>query len=288
MIGPNAAVGVLSDVVAVDMPPRSLNDVLVEIIESQGWETEASSEELAERWRTRFRKKIELTISNSVEEASFLTYAFNFASPDFVQGSCYIEPNDDPDVRVAKLNRANAFKYFEAFESLNPTEFEALCGRVIGLLNVEKPIVTQASADQGIDFYGQVPFGEIIRPSAINPGAEKQLKIWLVGQAKHYSATQVSTKDIRELVGSVSLAKSKAYAGAKDPLAQLQMRNCDPVFYLFFTTGTISRDARDLLKKAGVIAMDGIQLAVFLADNNVAVVNGSFDQQTFNAWIHAI
>ena len=46
MIGPNAAVGVLSDVVAVDMPPRSLNDVLVEIIESQGWETEASSEEL--------------------------------------------------------------------------------------------------------------------------------------------------------------------------------------------------------------------------------------------------
>ena len=86
----------------------------------------------------------------------------------------------------------------------------------------------------------------------------------------------------------MSLAKSKAYAGAKDPLAQLQMRNCDPVFYLFFTTGTISRDARDLLKKAGVIAMDGIQLAVFLADNNVAVVNGSFDQQTFNAWIHAI
>ena len=111
------------------------------------------------------------------------------------------------------------------------------------------------------------------------------MKVWLVGQAKHYDASQVSTKDIRELVGSVSLARTKTYAGSKDPLARLQMRSCDPVVYLFFTTGRISRDARDLLQKAGVVGMDGGQLAIFLADCGVGLdEEGHFCREEFRRW----
>ena len=177
------------------------------------------------------------------------------------------------------------FHYLDEFHRLSPTEFEYLSGRVLSLLKVEEEYVTRSSGDQGIDFYGKVPFGEIIKPGVLTPGAEKNMKVWLVGQAKHYDATQVSTKDIRELVGSISLAKSKIYAGSKDPLAQLQMRTCDPIFFLFFTTGSISKDAKDLLRRSGVVAMDGYQLAIFLADNGIGSVNDNFDPNVFRSWI---
>ena len=285
MKGPAEAVKLLSNIVAVDMPPQRLNLVLVDIILNQGWEEDDTAAELAEKWLDRFRKYIEREINNSIEDSSFLNFSFNSAGTDYIQGACYIEPHDKIDSQIAKQRRANFFKYHQELKRVNPVEFEILCGKFIGLLKVDNPIVTRSSADQGIDFFGQIPFGELIQPTAITPGAEKQLKIWLVGQAKHYDSTQVSTSDIRELVGSVSLAKSKAYAGAKDPLAELQIRNCDPVFYLFFTTGNISRDARDLLKKAGVVAMDGMQLAVFLADNDVATVDAQFDQSAFESWM---
>ena len=287
MEGPAAAVRCLPDFVAVDMSPKPLSELLVEIIISLEWSVETTAEDLAEKWLNRFRVYIQREINKAFEEASFVQFAFNSASKEHIQGSCYAEPRDGEAVRNAKRSRANAFKYREAFSQIKADQFETLCGKIIELLKVETPVVTKASADQGIDFFGQVPYGQLMKPSAINAGAEKQLKIWLVGQAKHYNSTQVSTSDIRELVGSVSLAKSKAYAGANDPLAGLQIRNCDPVFYLFFTTGKISRDAHDLLKKAGVVAMDGMQLAVFLADHDTAIVDGRFDYATFEAWMNS-
>jgi restriction endonuclease Mrr len=146
--------------------------------------------------------------------------------------------------------------------------------------------VTRASADQGIDFFGRVPIGEILKPAIIDSGVERHFKVWLVGQAKHYRSTQVSTKDIRELVGSVALAKSKVFAGKIDPLASLQMRICDPVVYMFFTTGSITRDARDILNRAGVVAMDGLQLAMFLADHSVGLDGIEFAPATFRAWLN--
>lgn len=89
------------------------------------------------------------------------------------------------------------------------------------------------------------------------------------------------------MVGSVSLAKSKIYAGSKDPLSNLQMRACDPVFFLFFTTGNISRDALDLLNKSGVVAMNGEQLAMFLADHGVGLLDGQFNDLEFRNWLAA-
>ncbi|WP_171210285.1 MULTISPECIES: restriction endonuclease [unclassified Ruegeria] len=120
-------------------------------------------------------------------------------------------------------------RYVDEFEAINPNDFEWLCGRTLSLFQVEEEFVTRSSADQGIDFLGRVPVGEILKPAVIDPGPEQHFKVWLVGQAKHYQATQVSTKDIRELVGSVALAKSKVFAGKTDPLSNLQMRVCDPV-----------------------------------------------------------
>ena len=255
------------------------------IIENQGWAEGEGTDELAERWLRRFVQLLKSKVAVDAGNAKVSKFEFNSANDAFLQGSCFVEPSNTSEVADAKRRRSNNVHYLEAFGTLSNIQFEKLCARIIGLWRVEKEFYTRASADQGIDFFGQMPFGELIHPSAIGPGAEKQMKVWLVGQAKNYNASQVSTKDIRELVGSVNLAKSKAYAGSKDPLAQLQMRSCDPVFFLFFTTGDISRDARDLLQKAGVVAMDGNQLAIFLADNGIGVdENGIFCIDEFLNW----
>ena len=280
-------VNALSQFIDVFSAPRPVIKVMDDIIRYKSWDTGAESAlEVAERLSNRCKDRVRRRLEESQEDGHFLVYVFNSSSDDYIQGSCYIEPQDDSILVESKIRRANTYKILEEFKSLTPNGFESLCKNALALLSVKNPILTQASADQGVDFFGQASFGELIQSSAMGPGVEKYLKIWMVGQAKHYQATQVSTKDIRELIGSVSLAKSKVYAGSSDPLKDLQMRVCDPVFFLFFTTGRISRDAKDLLKKSGVIAMDGEQLAMFLADNGVGISGRSFDSTLFHSWVH--
>lgn len=113
------------------------------------------------------------------------------------------------------------------------------------------------------------------------------LDVWMVGQAKHYQKTQVSTPDLRELVGSVQLARAKAFADGGAALQGLDLKVCDPVFYLFFTTGTISRDGYKLLDASGMISMNGAQIAAFLADNDIGVVQGVFDTAAAVVWLQS-
>jgi hypothetical protein len=285
MRGPADAAKFIEASFEVDLAPRLLTDLIVIAIEENGAAGDLSAEEVAEIWAPKVKSRLISMIESAKEHAKFVRVALNSSNDDYVQGSCFVEPTEDESVEEAKRKRATLLRYVDEFEAIDPNDFELLCGRTLSLFQVEEEFVTRASADQGIDFFGRVPVGEILKPAVIDPGPEQHFKVWLVGQAKHYQATQVSTKDIRELVGSVALAKSKVFAGKTDPLSSLQMRVCDPVVYLFFTTGTITRDARDLLTKAGVVAMDGLQLAMFLADHAVGLAGGAFSQATFRSWL---
>lgn len=286
MRGPADAVKVVHTYVEIDSPPERIVDLLQRIVEAHNVGTGDQAVEIVERWFERFVLGLKNRVFEETKRAQLPCCEFNPASDDYIQGSCYVAPGCSAQEATERRQRANKFHYLEEFRSVSNTEFEVLCARVLSLWEVEQDFYTRASADQGIDFYGRVPFGQLLKQRAVSPGAEKQMKIWLVGQAKNYSASQVSTKDIRELVGSVNLARSKAYAGTKDPLGKLQMRVCDPVFFLFFTTGTISRDAWDLLEKSGVVGMDGDQLAVFLADHGIGIAGGTFDKVAFRQWAH--
>ena len=106
-------------------------------------------------------------------------------------------------------------------------------------------------------FYGQLSLESMFFPHDLTATIQKQLKIWLVGQAKHYQKVLSSTDAIRELVGSIELGKTKTYASSSDPHENLRIKASDPVFSLFFTTGEISRNAKTLMERAGVIWMDG-------------------------------
>lgn len=286
MRGPSEAAKRLHGYIGFDEEPMKFFSLLVRIIEGEGHATGDEALELAERWLSSFKKFVAERIADETLQSRVPCCEVTPTNEDYVQGPCFVSPNASVDEIQQKKLRANKVHYIRSFSALGNDDFEVLCARVLSLWRVEKEFVSRRSADQGVDFFGRVPFGEILKPSAIGHGAERQLKLWLVGQAKNYSASQVSTKDIRELVGSVNLARSKTYAGSIDPLSQLEMRTCDPVFFLFFTTGNISKDAWSLLSKSGVVAMDGAQLAVFLADHGVGVVNGCFDHVEFLSWVH--
>ena len=285
MEGPAEAAKKIGIYVAIDMNPRRIRDVLIEIIQGEGWkDEEESAQELEEKWACLFHKYLKKKASEESKWSQICRFEFNSANELFIQGSCYVEPNSSPAERAAKKRRSNCVQIRDTLDGFSDQQFEGLCAEVLRLMFVKDPTCTKYNKDHGIDFFGKMLMGEIVNPPVIGPGAEDQIQIWLVGQAKNYRSLQVTTKEIREMIGSVSLARSKTFVGDESPYPNLELRLCDPVISLFLTSGTISRDAFSLMRKAGIVAMDGNQLSVFLADRNVGVVNGGFDKKLFNDW----
>ena len=153
-------------------------------------------------------------------------------------------------------------------------------------MGVEKPKLTPQTRDEGIDFYGRLSLETLLRGDRVFPGMERQFAVWLIGQAKHFQAEPVSTLNIRELVGAITLARTRAYSTKPETrYADLKLRACDPVFAIFITTAEFSNDALALMEKAGIIGMDGEMVAAFLSERSIGIENDAFSQNLFMDWI---
>ena len=64
----------------------------------------------------------------------------------------------------------------------------------------------------------------------------------------------------------------------------MSIRLCDHVFYMFFTTGTISVRGWRLLRASCVIGLNGEMLAAFLADHSVGVSDDEFSALALDEW----
>lgn len=283
--GPVAALELIEHYVSLVSPPKSARDILEEIVIDQNWGVGDDAKELAERWANSFTARARTQLNEAIEQGEFQAYSFNSGNADYIQGSCFVEPHDSQEIRYAKIKRSNCLQLYEAIKARTADDLEILCKRMLTLLGVKEPEGTPRSGDGGVDFYGYSDFGFILKEEILPAGAEKNMRVWFVGQAKHYTKTQVSTKDVREIVGSVELARAKLFANSDDPMQRFQAKLCDPVFSIFVTTGRFSRDSKSLMAKAGIVAMDGPQLGQFLADNGVGLVNDSFCAEKFNSWI---
>lgn len=285
--GPVSAFNVIERHVEIESAPRSGKEILHEIIIAEGWFTGEEAQEKTERWARKFLDRARKFLNKAIEDGDFQPFGFNSRNSDYIQGSCFLEPDDGEEIMSAKRKRANTLKLYRAISNRTADDLELLCVKLLTLLGVTNPSGTPRSGDGGVDFYGYSNFGFILRPEILPAGAEKHMRVWFVGQAKHYDASQVSTKDIREIVGSVSLARAKLYAGRNDPLESFTARLCEPVFSMFVTTGRFSKDSKDLMRRSGIIPMDGPQLGQFLADNNVGLKNERFEQNVFDEWINS-
>lgn len=285
--GPRAAVGLLPTVLSIDSPPRYARQLLVDIAVDQAWAASGEhAAELAERWEDNFLASARSLMTELHNEGRPCQFAFNSSSEQMLQGAAFIEPGvDSEQTRHAKLNRARLGDYTSCLKGISPEEFELLCRGMLGLTGVEDAVLTPRTADEGLDFYGTLRLSAITKAEAF-PGFYSRLNVWMVGQAKHYQAGQAATPDIRDLVGAVVLAKGSAYGRVAAPYPDLVLRACDPVFYLFFTTGAISAPGWRLLKRSGVVGMDGEMVCAFLADRGIGVVDNVFDPAAFHSWMY--
>jgi Restriction endonuclease len=171
-------------------------------------------------------------------------------------------------------------------QALTPDLFEDLCVGVLSLLGARDYSGTKRTRDQGIDFYGRLVISDLDPNTSPFFRITDHLSVWLVGQAKHYPDGRVSSAEIRDLVGSINLARFKEYASTTDLMKSLPLRSCDPVFALFLTTGTFSRDAIKLATGSGVIVKDLDDICSLLADNRVGLdPNGQISRDITLNWI---
>jgi Restriction endonuclease len=268
--------------------PKRITIAAAETIMAEGWaQSIAVAGELASKWESRLSEYLRSKCNEAVEMGWPARLCFNSSATDHIQGSCFIEPLDDLDTQNAKSVRASQQSYYDAINSLTPEKFEQLCAKTIGLLGVTKPNITRRSADEGIDFYGKIDTSSMFYPADLYPTIQRQLTLWIVGQAKHYLQVQSGTAEVRELVGSLELARARCFSTISPALGDLSLRPADPVFLLLITSGSVSRNAWTLLKASGVLAMDGTMLAAFLADRQIAVEAGIFSKTAFDTWVGA-
>lgn len=284
--GPTLVVKELFARIEVDAEPKPIVEIVTALCLKLGWHTSAAeAREAAERWESGVQNLLQRELSELGRVGRFAPLAFNSSSSLHVQGSAFIEPKDGDEIKAAKNKRAEFSSYSAALKELTSRQFEALCTGILDIFGVDKPVLTPASADEGIDFYGRLRLEKHIFAGMPLPGVQKQLGIWLIGQAKHYRDGSVSTPELRDLVGAVHLAKAQAYGSGDEKYGDLNIRACDPVFFLFFTTGRMTTNSWTLLDRSGVIGMDGEMVAAFLADHGIGLLDGKFDKEKFKIWL---
>lgn len=288
--GPALVADLIYEQMPIDAKPTKLTTVIESIIAENF--AELDPVEKSYEWEAPVRSRLLNKISVAEERGAQPQIAFNSSSDYMIQGACFIEGTDSTEVAGQKGKRLKWKAYHEALQELSPLEFEVLCAKVLELLGARNVKLTKRSKDEGIDFYGRLSVADLIKPSSafrFRP-FESFLEIWLVGQAKHYKVFKVATPDLRELVGSVNLATARTFSDlSPDKYADLQIRVSDPIFMLFFTTGNISTDGWELIRRSGIVAMDGEMLATFLADHGVAIIDDEgtkkFSREAFFNWL---
>ena len=270
----------------LDAPPRPAVAVVTEICIAEGWFPDSSTaRERAEQWETAYLKRLRVELDTATRAVRPSRFAFNSSSGYMIQGACFIEPTDSQETREAKERRLHYLSHLSWLRDLEPVDFEYASRGILRLMGAVEARVTRLSGDQGIDFFGKLRLENRFPRAYVLGGLDRRLSVWLVGQAKRYKAVQVATPDLRELVGSVQLARTRTFASSGSGLEELKLLPCDPVFYLFFTTGLISADGWEFLERSGMIGLDGEMVAAFLADSEVGVVGGQFSETALDTWL---
>lgn len=114
--------------------------------------------------------------------------------------------------------------------------------------------------DDGIDFYGYYNSdGEVSKFTAFF-----QKNTWYIGQIKQYSYhNTIGTKYIRELLGTVELAKHNIWS-LKDSYSNLNIKHHESIIPIFLTSSRYSRVVIDISRRLGIKLLDDIDLVFWL------------------------
>jgi hypothetical protein len=207
-----------------------------------------------------------------------------------IAGACHVLPTDTPAIAAAKSGRRHQEDILSKIRSLNFSQFETFGKRILHELGALNPHVTPHGNDQGIDFFGEFSLGQVHDLPRPFLQLAHDVRLLFAGQAKHYPHRTIGPNIVRELVGAVSLARTKTFSqDGLDIFKDLEIRPFSPVVALLFTTGEITSGAVRLAASSGIVAKNGRQLASFLADRGVGVqtsAGGSaFSSTLFDSWL---
>lgn len=139
----------------------------------------------------------------------------------------------------------------------SPDDFEKLAAIVLRILGCKDVFSTPSSHDQGVDAFGlQV----LVQPT---PYGVTHGLTW-IAQAKHYKATQITTGNIRELVGSKELIVAKVFSTVDERYKELRLRSYAPIAIALVTTEEIPSTVRRLAEGAGVFVFASSDLFYLL------------------------
>jgi hypothetical protein len=286
-----AVLALLEKHVGIRDEPKSLRLSIEEALVEIGGITPIRATEIAGDRESAIAARI-LELSGTADDSG-RTYGLMLvgSASDRVCGSSHPLPSDAPMVTQAKKGREFVSEILNAIRNLSFGEFEVFSGRILRLLGAGVAQETQQSGDQGIDFFGVISVGEL---KDLPPGffrLSHDVGVTIVGQAKHRPKDTLYPDTVRELVGSMSLARNETFSKTGiDLFDRIKLTPFGPMVALLFTTGQISSGAEALAHEAGLITMDGYQLAVFLADCAVGLVERDgekvFSPDAFREWLN--
>ena len=282
---PKDVIPKLAEVIGITGEPVRLRDAIERVLQESFDLPPIQALEQAEI----FEEPIRDLITKDEETNPYPILTIVLSAGHLVAGYCHINPSDSSEVAAAKRSRLNIDPLLLEIRELTFQEFELFGACVLRELGAKPVWVTPHSDDQGIDFYGILSLGQnSFLPSPFGQLAH-DVRLRFAGQAKHYPNNPIGPEMIRELVGSISLARHKVFTTNAEMFDDLELLPFNPLVAMFFTTGRFTSGALELAQKSGVIAKSGEQLAVFLADRRIGMYEDKgkvrFDKDRFHAWL---
>lgn len=268
---------------------RQLRDEIENVLLTKFSQPPTTAAELSEKLKSKIVVEITERAEAAIESGSFSTLDLR-NNETAVHGTLHLFPGEDASVTSAKRNRQQAHRLLRAIKALDFSDFEKLGGAVLRELGCTTPRVTRHSSDQGIDFYGEVSIGEVLKQHAHLFYLMHATRTVIVGQAKHYPTRTIGPSVVRELVGALSLARTSSFSKPEiDLFDKMELKPFSPALAMLFTTGEFTRGACQLAKEAGILLYSGWQISVFLADCKVGMRSVGdaleFDEPSFHSWL---
>lgn len=281
----------LEGIVGPNGKPRRIKSLIEsELISKYGY-FPVQAAEFADRKFLSVSRLISEREQASYKDGTFYTLAIVGTGSESVAGSCFPLPIDTPEIARLKRQRVRASDVLTAIRGLDFNQFEKFGAKVLNELGATNTRVTKQNNDQGIDFLGELSLGALGNIPAPFLRLAHDVKFTFAGQAKHYPTRSLNPDVVRELVGAIGLARTKTFSKENlDLLDGVYLKPFSPLLALLFTTGELSSGAIHLADEAGVIARNGEQLAVFLADKGIGMVESvgeqSFSTIAFLEWLN--
>jgi hypothetical protein len=146
--------------------------------------------------------------------------------------------------------------------NLAPLKFERISSilmkKLLGSLIVEESLYKN---DDGIDFYGKY----ISDGVANNYTDYFQTNTWYIGQVKQYKEeNSIGTKYIRELLGTIELAKNRIWS-VGGSYKDINLGINEAIIPIFITSSRYSSDTVQISKKFNIKLLDEVDLIFWLS-----------------------